>query len=171
MSAVISLPNRAQPFVVTVSALYAAAIVVGVLTTQVTASNVTSFAVLVGCALVSIEGSLRLVWSGPKAGRSTNDLLAVWTIPVVLLLPPLYGALVVGAHIRVLAAACRQAPARQAAVQHFRCGAGEFRGRESPSRLRRRSDAMGRALVGRHTGRPRCHRGVRRCAPCHQHGA
>jgi diguanylate cyclase (GGDEF)-like protein len=87
--------SRARPFVIAVSALYAAAIVVGVLTTQVTASDVTSCAVLLGCALVSIEGSLRLVWQGPKAGRSTNDLLAVWTIPVVLLLPPLYGALVV----------------------------------------------------------------------------
>ena len=94
MSAAIDA-SRARPFVIAVSALYAAAIVVGVLTTQVTASDVTSCAVLLGCALVSIEGSLRLVWQGPKAGRSTNDLLAVWTIPVVLLLPPLYGALVV----------------------------------------------------------------------------
>ncbi|HTC70908.1 MAG TPA: GGDEF domain-containing protein [Acidothermaceae bacterium] len=90
-----SLPRAARAFVVTVSALYAAAVVVGVLTTRVTASGLTIFVVLVACALVSIEGSLRLVWSGPKAGRSTNDLLAVWTIPVVLLLPPLYGALVV----------------------------------------------------------------------------
>jgi diguanylate cyclase (GGDEF)-like protein len=87
--------SRARPFVIAVSALYAAAIVVGVLTTRVTASDVTGCVVLLGCALVSIEGSLRLVWQGPKAGRSTNDLLAVWTIPVVLLLPPLYGALVV----------------------------------------------------------------------------
>jgi diguanylate cyclase (GGDEF)-like protein len=90
-----SLPRGARQFIVTVNALYAAAIVVGLLTTRVTASGVTSCAVLLGCALVSIEGSLRLVWRGPKAGRSTNDLLAVWTIPVVLLLPPLYGALVV----------------------------------------------------------------------------
>jgi diguanylate cyclase (GGDEF)-like protein len=95
MAGVMSLPGRARSFVVTVNALYAAAIVVGVLTTRVTASDITSCFVLLGCALVSIEGSLRLVWSGPKAGRSTNDLLAVWTIPVVLLLPPIYGALVV----------------------------------------------------------------------------
>ena len=95
MSSMRSLPRGARPFVVAVPGLYMTAIVVGVLTTRVTASGVTIFVALVGCALVSIEGSLRLVWSGPKAGRSTNDLLAVWTIPVVLLLPPLYGALVV----------------------------------------------------------------------------
>jgi diguanylate cyclase (GGDEF)-like protein len=94
-SAVMSLPRGARPFVVIVNALYATAIVVGVLTTRETMSGLTSCAVLLACALVSIEGSLRLVWRGPKAGRSTNDLLAVWTIPVVLLLPPLYGAIVV----------------------------------------------------------------------------
>jgi diguanylate cyclase (GGDEF)-like protein len=90
-----SLPHAARRFVVAVSLLYIAAIVVGSLTTQLTATDGIAFAALICSALVSIEGSLRLVWQGPKAGRATNDLLAVWTIPVVLLLPPLYGALVV----------------------------------------------------------------------------
>ena len=90
-----SLPRAARRFVVAVSLLYIAAIVVGSLTTQLTAADGIAFAALICSALVSIEGSLRLVWQGPKAGRATNDLLAVWTIPVVLLLPPLYGALVV----------------------------------------------------------------------------
>lgn len=90
-----SLPRAARRLVVAVGLLYVAAIVVGSLTTRVTASDAIAFATLIGSALVSIEGSLRLVWQGPKAGRATNDLLAVWTIPVVLLLPPLYGALVV----------------------------------------------------------------------------
>jgi diguanylate cyclase (GGDEF)-like protein len=35
---------------------------------------------------------LRLVWRGPRAGRASNDLLSVWTIPIVLLLPPVYAA-------------------------------------------------------------------------------
>ena len=90
-----SVPARARRFVVAISLLYAAAIAVGLLTTRATASDVITFATLVGAALLSIEGTLRLVWQGPKSGRATNDLLAVWTIPVVLLLPPLYGALVV----------------------------------------------------------------------------
>jgi diguanylate cyclase (GGDEF)-like protein len=90
-----SLPRGARPFVAAVTVLYLAAIVVGVLTTRVTAADANAFASLVCAALLSIEGSLRLVWRGPKAGRATNDLLAVWTIPVVLLLPPVFGALVV----------------------------------------------------------------------------
>lgn len=90
-----SVPHAARRFVMAVSSLYIAAIVVGSSTTRLTAADGIAFAALVCSALVSIEGSLRLVWHGPKAGRATNDLLAVWTIPVVLLLPPLYGALVV----------------------------------------------------------------------------
>jgi diguanylate cyclase (GGDEF)-like protein len=93
--ALMALPRGARPFVTAVTLLYVAAVVVGASTTHLTASDATVFALLAGSALLSIEGALRLVWRGPKAGRATNDLLAVWTIPVVLLLPPVYGALVV----------------------------------------------------------------------------
>jgi diguanylate cyclase (GGDEF)-like protein len=37
---------------------------------------------------------LRLAWRRPKSGAPGNDLLAVWTLPVALLLPPIYSALV-----------------------------------------------------------------------------
>jgi diguanylate cyclase (GGDEF)-like protein len=90
-----SLPPQARPFVVGVVGLYLAVIAVSAVTTHFLVSDLMTFAVLVGCAVLSVEGSLRLVWRGPKAGRATNDMLAVWTIPVVLLLPPLYSALVV----------------------------------------------------------------------------
>jgi len=90
-----ALPRRARLFVLAVAALYLGSLAVGVVTTRPTMSDVLTFAVLTACAVLSIEGSLRLVWRGPKPGRTTNDMLAVWTIPVVLLLPPLYGALVV----------------------------------------------------------------------------
>ncbi len=90
-----ALPRRARPFVIAVNALYLGSLAIGVATTRPKMSDVLTFAVLVACAVLSIEGSLRLVWRGPKSGRPTNDMLAVWTIPVVLLLPPLYGALVV----------------------------------------------------------------------------
>ena len=90
-----ALPRRARLFVLAVAALYLGSLAVGVVTTRPKMSDVLTFAVLAACAVLSIEGSLRLVWRGPKPGRTTNDMLAVWTIPVVLLLPPLYGALVV----------------------------------------------------------------------------
>ena len=77
-----ALPRRARPFVLAVNALYLGSLAVGVATTRPKMSDVLTFAVLAACAVLSIEGSLRLVWRGPKPGRTTNDMLAVWTIPV-----------------------------------------------------------------------------------------
>ena len=90
-----SLPRKARLLVIAVCALYVGALAAGAATLHPKMADALTFAVLVGCAVLSIEGSLRLVWRGPKTGRTTNDMLAVWTIPVVLLLPPLYSALVV----------------------------------------------------------------------------
>jgi len=89
------MPPRARAFVVLVDAVYAAAITLGLMTTHINVRDVWTFTILVGCALLSIETSLRLVWRHPQDGTRANDLLAVWTIPVALLLPPLYGALAV----------------------------------------------------------------------------
>jgi hypothetical protein len=90
-----ALPRRAQVLIGVVDAMFALVVVAGVLVTRFHVSDVVMFLTLVVCALLSIEGSLRLVWNGPRVGRAANDMLAVWTIPVMLLLPPLYGALVV----------------------------------------------------------------------------
>ena len=68
-----ALPRRARPFVIAVNALYLGSLAVGVATTHPKMSDVLTFAVLVACAVLSIEGSLRLVWRGPKPGRTTND--------------------------------------------------------------------------------------------------
>jgi len=87
------LPARARFLICAVDVLFAVAVVVGLITASWRSSDLLTFAVLVGCGMVSIEASLRLVWRGPRAGRAANDLLAVWTIPVVLLLPPVYAAL------------------------------------------------------------------------------
>ncbi|HXR42094.1 MAG TPA: GGDEF domain-containing protein [Acidothermaceae bacterium] len=89
-----SLPRRARLFIVAVDALFVVAVIGAALTTRFVADDVTTFAILVGCAILSIEGSLRLVWRRPNQHRS-NDLMAVWTLPVALLLPPLFAALVV----------------------------------------------------------------------------
>ncbi len=88
------LPASARGYVLTIEALYVAAIAVGVSRTRFDGSSWWTFAALSGCAMLSIEGSLRLVWRRPRHDRS-NDLMAVWTLPVALLLPPLFAALVV----------------------------------------------------------------------------
>lgn len=101
------LPARARWLICGVDALLVAVAVIGSLTVTVRASDLLVFGVLVGCGLISIEASLRLVWGRPRAGRAANDLLAVWTIPVMLLLPALYGAvamvpLLLFMHVRVV---------------------------------------------------------------------
>lgn len=88
------LPASARAYVLIIEWLYLAAIAVGFSRTNLTLSNWWTFAALSGCAMLSIEGSLRLVWRRPRHDRS-NDLMAVWTLPVALLLPPLFAALVV----------------------------------------------------------------------------
>jgi diguanylate cyclase (GGDEF)-like protein len=88
-----SLPRSAVSFVVLVDALYLAAIAVGVATTSVQRDDVITFAALATCGLISVEASLRLVWRRPQVGDA-NNLLAVWAIPVALLLPPVYSAVI-----------------------------------------------------------------------------
>jgi diguanylate cyclase (GGDEF)-like protein len=89
------LPRPALLVVLGVDLAYLVLLIVGAVTTTVTATELLTFALLVGCGAASIEGSLRLVWRSPQAGGATNDLLAVWTIPAALLLPPIYSGLVV----------------------------------------------------------------------------
>lgn len=48
------------------------------------------FGVLVGCGLISIESGRRF---GEAAGRAWRDMLDVWTLPLMLLLPPAYALL------------------------------------------------------------------------------
>lgn len=88
-----TLPLKARWFVCLTDVCFVTAVVAGLVTTSWQSTDLLTFAVLIGCGMVSIEASLRLVWRGPRVGRAANDLLAVWTIPLVLLLPPVYAAL------------------------------------------------------------------------------
>jgi diguanylate cyclase (GGDEF)-like protein len=88
------MPRGPRAFVAGIDAAYLAVLVVAIRTTAVDAHDLSTFAVLAACALVSVEASLRLAWRRPRAGTPGNDLLAVWTIPAALLLPPLYSALI-----------------------------------------------------------------------------
>jgi diguanylate cyclase (GGDEF)-like protein len=51
------------------------------------------FAVLTACALVSVEGSRRLGSPTTRVDKPYKDMLSAWTLPVALLLPPLYAVL------------------------------------------------------------------------------
>jgi diguanylate cyclase (GGDEF)-like protein len=90
-----SLPRGARVFVLSVEALYVIALVVGLITTGYRPEHITTLLILLGCALISVEASLRLVWRGPRPGRAVRDMLGVWTVAMALLLPPVYGALLV----------------------------------------------------------------------------
>jgi diguanylate cyclase (GGDEF)-like protein len=81
-------------YIVAVELGYLVAVAIGAIRATPNLGNWSTFAVLSGCAMLSIEGSLRLVWRRPRHDRS-NDMMAVWTLPVALLLPPLFAALVV----------------------------------------------------------------------------
>jgi hypothetical protein len=88
------LPTSARAYIVAVEAAYLLALAVASSRAHVDLTSLLTFAVLAGCAMLSIEGSLRLVWRRPRRDRS-NDMMAVWTLPVALLLSPLFAALIV----------------------------------------------------------------------------
>src|SRR5664280_2230576 len=60
-----------------------------VATTPLLGSELAAFGLLVGCGVVALEATRR---SGEPAGVS-RDLLSAWTVPIAVLLPPLYALL------------------------------------------------------------------------------
>ncbi|MCL6538336.1 MAG: GGDEF domain-containing protein [Acidothermus sp.] len=94
-AALAAMSPRARAYVITVDALYLAVVAAGLATIDLHLRDGIVFVVLIALAIVSIETSLRFVWHRPPGGGSSNDLLAVWTLPVALLLPPVYSAVVV----------------------------------------------------------------------------
>jgi diguanylate cyclase (GGDEF)-like protein len=86
------LDARARNFVLAVETAYLVAIAAGSAHQLPSGQQLATFGVLVGCGVLSIEGSLRLVW---RQARRQNDMMAVWTLPATLLLPPVLAALVV----------------------------------------------------------------------------
>lgn len=79
-------------WVLTTIAMAVAVTGVGALTTIARLGEVLTCLVLLGCAAVSVETVRRV---GQPAGV-TKDLLSVWTLPVALLLPPVYSLVVSG---------------------------------------------------------------------------
>jgi diguanylate cyclase (GGDEF)-like protein len=82
-------PAPAVACVTAVLAYYLALLVWGLVGTPLRAADAVLFATLLACGVACIEATRRL---GIPADAS-RDLLAVWWLPVVLLLPPVYALL------------------------------------------------------------------------------
>lgn len=76
--------------VTVVTALAAGLAVWGLLRTALTPAHLASFLLLTGCGAVCVEAVRR---AGEPAGVA-KDLLSAWTLPVALLLPPVYSLLI-----------------------------------------------------------------------------
>ncbi len=87
--AVWELPRRQCWYVIVVHALALVIAGYSIATTPLRMPELAIFAVLTGCGAASVEAVRRL---GEPAGVS-KDLLVAWTLPVALLLPPVYGIL------------------------------------------------------------------------------
>ena len=87
------LPRRALAYVLAVEAVAVLALVVGVWTVSFRVRDVVTFVVLVGCGAVSTEVSRRLGVPSNRENRPYKDLLSAWTLPIALLLPPVYALL------------------------------------------------------------------------------
>jgi len=88
------LPLRARRYVLTVDALAVACLGVLVTHTSWRRTDVTAAAVFVGWGLISVEVFRRLDAPHRRSDRPYHDLLSAFLIPAVLVLPPLYAALI-----------------------------------------------------------------------------
>src|SRR5664279_428415 len=89
-----ALPPRAARYVLAVDALAVLALVVAAWSASLRWRDVAVFAAFVFCGCVSVEGSRQLGSPASRRDRAYKDLLSAWTLPVVLLLPPVYAVLV-----------------------------------------------------------------------------
>jgi len=89
-----SLPRPAVGFVLLVDALALVTLALGLRMSPLRLADVGTFAGLTLCGLVSVEGSRRLGSPASRQDRPYRDLLTTWTLPVAVLLPPVYAVLV-----------------------------------------------------------------------------
>ena len=87
--AVWAAPAPLLGYLLTVVTLAAAVGGYEVATTPLRGSELATFGLLVGCGVAALEATRR---SGEPAGVS-RDLLSAWTVPIAVLLPPLYALL------------------------------------------------------------------------------
>ncbi len=88
------LPRSARRYVLAVDALAMLAIVAAFVTARWRLADLGVYATFVIFGCISVEGSRRLGSPQSRRDRAYKDLLTAWTLPVALLLPPVYAALV-----------------------------------------------------------------------------
>ena len=84
-----SLPRWLAVFVLTIVAVYVAAIGVAVPFTSFSEHDLILFGVLVGCTAIAIE----LAKKTGEPGHTAQDVQGVWEFPIAILLPPLFALL------------------------------------------------------------------------------
>jgi diguanylate cyclase (GGDEF)-like protein len=89
------LPRAARVLVLAVPAVYAAVGALGVATVHFSVRDLATAAIFAAASVLSVEVSMRLAWPRTRGDLLSSDGLAVWILPVALLLPPIYVALMV----------------------------------------------------------------------------
>ncbi len=101
-----SLPNWLIVFVLTVVALFLAAIGFAASFTRVTGHDLALFGLLLGCTALAVELSRK---AGEQGGM-IKDVQGVWELPVAILLPPLYAMIAPIARMALIQWRVRRAP-------------------------------------------------------------
>jgi diguanylate cyclase (GGDEF)-like protein len=84
------LPLPAAAYIVVLSAVWLAVVVVAILSTPARLEHVLTFGLLVAGGCLAIEATRS---QGELAGVVSNDLLAAWWLPIAFVLPPVYSLL------------------------------------------------------------------------------
>ena len=90
-----TLPRPARALVIAVPCAYVAVITLVAFHTNFRLRDAGIAAAFTLAAVASIEISMRLAWPRTRNDRLSRDCLTAWFLPVALLLPPLYVAVVV----------------------------------------------------------------------------
>jgi len=89
-----ALPRRAARYVLAIDAVAVLMLGVAAWSAPLRWRDIAVFTAFVLCGCVSVEGSRHLGSPASRRDRAYKDLLSAWTLPVVLLLPPVYAVLV-----------------------------------------------------------------------------
>ncbi len=93
--AVWQLPLAARALVLMVPVLYLATVFVSAMTVHLNGRDIATALVFAIASMVSVEVSMRLAWPRTRGDLISSDGLSVWILPVALLLPPFYVAVMV----------------------------------------------------------------------------
>jgi diguanylate cyclase (GGDEF)-like protein len=89
------LPPAVVTLVVPVIGAYVGVVLWGSLTTPLDSQSFVAAAAFGAAAVLSVELSMRFAWPRTRKDRISRDFLGVWRLPIALLLPPFYVAVVV----------------------------------------------------------------------------